>query len=546
MSDRPWSWFALCLAVIAMAQWFWQPVSEPYFNGDETRHVMTGVFVRDVILEGGITSPRAAAERYYAQHPCLGVLIWPPGFYGVEGLAMLVFGPWFSVGRVLVFAYFAFGAAYLFALVKSTHGLTTAVITVLTFGFSRIVFTHSGVIMLEVPTLACFLGAIWHLERYLQSSSRRHLMLLGLWTLAMALHRYDAVIIVPYFGLRLLFERKLSLLVRRDVLIVGGCVAILAAPFYYLMIREIGGMQSHAASVGTDRTVSTGLFRAENFVFYPQTVPFQFGHVAAAMIVMGLLRSFFPDRRAMSRPYWSLAAATYLFFSPLAELEPRHAISWSPAFALFAADAARSLPRRWMTVTASILLVGSTAGWTLKQPQNWIAGYADAAEYLLPRIDDSNPVLFFDGLNDGNFIYQVRLRDVNRSVWVVRGDKFFYSVRSSPDAGYVEWTRDDATRLKLLHELDPAFLVLEEPPALPPGKRILPEQVALRRLVKEHPDEFRRETTIEVRNGNQETYDGVTLVIYRKLKRNPDRGPIRMNMFWQGSSIVAPLPGVKK
>ena len=114
--------FWLAIFVTGACQLLWQPASEPFFNGDETRHVMTGVFVRDAILEGGITHPKQYAEQYYAQHPALGLLIWPPGFYAVEGLAMLAFGATFEVGRLLVFAYFVVAAAYLNALVKRTHG----------------------------------------------------------------------------------------------------------------------------------------------------------------------------------------------------------------------------------------------------------------------------------------------------------------------------------------------------------------------------------------------------------------------------------------
>lgn len=550
--------FWLAILAIGICQLLWQPASEPFFNGDETRHVMTGVFVRDAILEGGYTHPRTYAEQYYAQHPALGLLIWPPGFYAVEGVAMLMFGTTFEVGRCLVFVYFCIAAAYLHALVNRTHDSVTAFISVLVFGFCRIVFTHAGIVMLEVPMLACVLGAMFHLERFLSINSnaagqiafwnrlgRYDLLWLGFWTLATALHRYDAILIVPYFAVRLLLDRKIRLLLRFDVLVVGFFVAVIAAPFWFLMVREIGGMQSQAATSGTNTSVSTGFFHFENFYFYPLTVGFQFGHIAAALIVFGIICSFLPARRSISKPYWSLVAAVYVTFTPLAELEPRHAMAWSPALALFAADAALSLKQKWWRIAIATLLVGSVAVWTLKQERNWIRGYRTAAEYCVSRMEPENPVLFFDGLNDGNFIFQVRSLDPKRKLWVLRGDKLIYAMKSDPDAGYAEWAKDEASILKILHDADPGFVVVEDPPAKPEKYAKMPAAAMLRKTLRDHPEQYQLETMIDVTNGNQEFYDGVKLVIYRKLNRNPNRGPLTMKMFWQGTGITTTLPTSK-
>ena len=542
----------LAILVTGVCQLLWQPASEPFFNGDETRHVMTGVFVRDAILESGLSHPKSYAEQYYAQHPALGLLIWPPGFYAMEGIAMLIFGPTFEVGRSLVFAYFLVAAAYLFALVKRTHGPNVAFVSVLVFGLCRIVFTHSGVVMLEVPMLACLLGSVFHLERYLsivplpnRRSGLGQLLLLSVWTLATALHRYDAILIIPYFFVRLLHDRKLAILLHREVILAGILVAVLAAPFWYLMVREIGGMQSQAATTGTNEAISTGFFRLENFAFYPNTISFQFGLIATAFIVVGLIRSFLCVNREKSKPYWSLAAAVYLTFTPFAELEPRHAIYWSAALAMFAAEAALSLRNQYGRILLAVLLVGSTAVWTLKQEQNWVRGYRAAAAYCVSQLDDKNPVLLFDGLNDGNFIFQVRSLDSNRSIWVLRGDKLIYAMKSDPDAGYVEWAKDEASILKILHDADPAYVVVEDPPAKPEKYAKMPAAKMLRDVLRKATDQYRLEQTIGVTNGNQDIYKDVQLLIYRKLIRNPVRGPIRVNMFWQGSSITAAMPRKK-
>jgi hypothetical protein len=71
---------AILAGVIAFHVYSTQP-GEPFFNNDETRHVMTGVYFRDLFVDA--PSPVALREytvNYYLQYPALGLLIWPPFF----------------------------------------------------------------------------------------------------------------------------------------------------------------------------------------------------------------------------------------------------------------------------------------------------------------------------------------------------------------------------------------------------------------------------------------------------------------------------------
>src|SRR5262249_10238567 len=125
---------ALLAVVFAVHLVSYRP-SEPFFNNHETRHVMTGVFVRDALGDPGAWSaPRAYAVRYYLQHPALGLLAWPPLFYLVEGLFMLLVGPSFLAARVLVGLFAAWAGVSLYRLVLHTHDRPTAAVALLLFG----------------------------------------------------------------------------------------------------------------------------------------------------------------------------------------------------------------------------------------------------------------------------------------------------------------------------------------------------------------------------------------------------------------------------
>lgn len=518
---------ALCVGIIAgllaLHAAVWRP-TEPFFNGDETRHVMTGVFVRDAIRDGGYRHPRAYAERYYAQYPALGLVVWPPGFYAVSGSFMLFGADPFATARVTVLAYYALACGYLFALVRRTHGVPTAAVALLLFALGREVTFHARAAMLELPLAACAFAALFHLERYLAENRRRDLILIGLWTVAAGCHRYDAVFLLPVFAIRLLIARQLRAIVRRDVLLTATATAVLLAPVYYLAVAEIGG--THADSVAGEP------FGWRNVEYYPKWLHLQLGSAQLTAGLVGLTLSFRAPLK--SQPYWALLAGVYLFYTPLSELESRHSLPWLAAWAVFAADAVLAPKPRWAKVGLASAAIAGTAHWTYLQPVLEVHGYRDAAEFVLRNSTGPTDVLF-DGLFDGTFVYEMRDCDPHRRVWVLRGDKLLYAVRSDPNVGYVEWAADDAAVLKALTDTGPEFIVTEDPPA----KFVLPGAVRLRKVLNDHPELFRRGAEVPLRNVNVELLDGVKLTVWRNLKPRPDRPAVRVKMFWQGTELKA-------
>src|ERR1700686_1195037 len=51
---------------------------EPFYNNDETRHTMNGVFLRDVLVDRPLAHPLTYAYEYYAKYPAIAVPHWPP------------------------------------------------------------------------------------------------------------------------------------------------------------------------------------------------------------------------------------------------------------------------------------------------------------------------------------------------------------------------------------------------------------------------------------------------------------------------------------
>ena len=176
--------------------------SEPFFNSDETRHIMMGVFFRDLFHDLPISHLKDYSVRYYLQYPALSLLIWPPLFHVVEGVVMLLLGCSVWAAKLALGLFVALACGYLFLLVARTHDAWTATIAVLIFALCPLVFSYSRQVMLEMPTLACALAAMYYFLRYLDDSRRRDVFLAALAAAFSALCRFDAVYLLVFFAAR--------------------------------------------------------------------------------------------------------------------------------------------------------------------------------------------------------------------------------------------------------------------------------------------------------------------------------------------------------
>ena len=514
--------------------------TEPFYWNDETRHVMTGVFFRDLILDLPVGSLRDYATRYALQYPALALLIWPPFFHVIEGLFMLVFGPSLAVSKLLIGLFAAIACAYLFRFACRTHDVATAALAVLIFGMCPLIFAFSRQVMLEMPTLALGLGATYHVARYLDRERRRDLLFAALTSTLAVLTRYDGLYLLPLFALMLFARKRLDLLRRQAVLVSAGLALLLTLPFYWLVAKEIGWFHVKQATQQISPTYSYFL-APRNFSFYPSLLPQQIGWFAFVPAVVGLVFGMTAAGRKRSWPFLSIVVATYVTFTPLAELESRHVMYWIPAFSLFAADGV-ALISNWLAawrlrIALTTLVVAGTCWGTLRQPALFVRGYEEAARYVLSTSKASRFVMF-DGYLSGNFVFQIRRHDLQRRLWVLRGDKLLYVVLSGdPTIGYEEIAKSDKDILDTIFRYDPELIVVEEPrvPSMPMAER-------LRAVLRDYPDRFRLEGVIPVQS-NVIDFRGMKLMVYRNMIRNehPDHH-LKVEMLMLRRTIETIVP----
>lgn len=525
MTARPALFLTAVLLIIVAAHAALYVPSEPYFNNDETRHVMTGLFVRDMLVDPpALSELETATTRYYAQYPALGLRDWPPAFYLIEGCWMLLFGDDFLTARVLILCFALLAITYLFLLVQRIRAPLFATLTCLCVAFSPLVFIYSEQVMLEVPTLAWSLLAIFHYQRYLENERHRDLWLTVLGAVAAAMTRFDGIFLAPYFLFSLALSGKWRLLKKPAVWIAVVTASILVVPYYWMLHAKFGGTHLHAAAEGTFPE-ATSLFAPENFVFYPLGIPRQIGWSAVPFLLLGLASALRAERRAVSFPFFALMAAVYVTFTPMAEIEDRHAIYWIPALAYFSVEglwclaawapmaATQGYRRVLVPLALGATLLGGIGIQTWLEPFRglYVRGYEAAAVYVVHN-NSRTPICLFDGFLNGSFIYSVRRHDPDRRLWVLRGDKIFYSMLSDPHGGYREFATDREKMLELIERYAPDLIVIEE-------KQIQFDLPAARllRTVLEDRTRFHLEETFRI-DSNRPGFEGNSLLVYRNLQ----------------------------
>ena len=474
---------------------------EPVFGGDANRHVMTSVFFRDLIVDGGFTDPKTYAEDYFDQYPALSLLHFPPLFHGVVGGLMSIFGTSVMVARVFNFACFVTSCWLLYLLVRRRNSAELSQVAVTLFALMPMTLDYSRYVMLEMPTLMLCLLCVERFDVWLRGRSTRPLYVAAVAASLAALTRFDAIVLLPTLLLMAAFEGQARRLFGRHVLAASIVALILVSPTYGLIWYEKGDMHLRQAveSVGGE---SSKFLTDGCWSFYPVSTTEQAGWVIPLFACIGLLVCLFRGVRN-SAPFLALLLATYLTFTPLAELRARHAIYWLPALAYFASIGISAIIERlgrventeatanaqWQKLVAACIcyaavFVGTTHA-TLQHPAFVVSGYRHTADVVLQRTKAGDVVLV-DAWWDGNFTYHVRHLDADRSRRIVRGDQIFYDFLSVPNIDFQAFVETDLDILKAIRDSNATCVVFEDPQ--PFGH--IPLSQKFRQLVARQPRVF--------------------------------------------------------
>jgi hypothetical protein len=418
---RAREWVLVCALLVLLCGSWLRGIGrgEVHLMADETRHALNGVFVLDLVRDHPWSWPLQYSFQYYGKYPAIAIGHWPPAFYGVEAAFYWVFGlaPWVSRLAVLPFAILA--AVSWYRIVRCHAPPELAWSSTIIYACLPSIFLYQQATMLEIPTLALCLAAIYCWLRTLHTERPAWIYGTAFFSAWALLTKQTALFLGPLFLLHLVVERKWLLLRSKHLYIALTAAGAAVVPWYLTALRLHPTAMSQA--IGDLRSVRHPHSFLTELNYYPASLPEELGIPLLILSVVGILLALVSFRnRPAVRLMLIWIASCYLSLSFLADKSPRYIQPWLLPFVFFAVSGVWQLlsRRRALAVTA---LAGIAAAFyvpSLTYERPYLQGCAEAAHFLAGQPDSD--LLFYNGVLNGDFIYQVRKYDPDKRRMVLR------------------------------------------------------------------------------------------------------------------------------
>jgi hypothetical protein len=402
-----------------------------WFQGDSPRHAANGLFWWDFLFHLPV-NPVRFAMSYYARYPVIQPVAYPPFFYLVEGFVFSLFGASPYIAKTLVSAFAILGAVYLILWLRrwvAPEAGWGSLLLMLQPG----VIQYSNAVMLNVPSMALGLAALYHTRMWIErDSGRRHLYLASLFTLAAVLTYFPSGIVAGIvtawifgtFGWKVLFRKRFW---------IGSAVVI-------LLLAPLAIFASRWSPAHVNAVISPfrGGWNASVLLFYVSHItdlvfPAILYFAAAGLFISVLKKAWRNDIAYLL----SWMGICYGGFSFISFRDVRYVMLLVPALIILAMMScigfSRWLSSRFAASTSTglfvllgpLLAVHTMFAPVVKVPE--VSGFKEVIAFLEGVAPDGR--FLYDGSYDGNFSFYVRARDPEFRRGVVLGDKFIYARR---------------------------------------------------------------------------------------------------------------------
>ena len=420
----------MLLAAAVMLQWRAGAFAGA-LESDATAHYVSGLMVHDWLLNQFGANPVRYLINYHAHLPLTAFGLWPPFFYGVEGIWMLALG----VGKPAVLLLSSTTAAALGLavglVVARRGGWIGGLLAGLVMLGNPLVQRASNELMLDVAAaLGCFLAALAY-AAYLARGRWSAAVGFGLLAVIAMMTKYNSLALAFVPPLCVLIGRRWDLLRRPSFYAPAVIVGVLAGPWYVLAhgLSE----QGFRFTWGTAYLKLATLYNANSIA--DGLTP-----LLTLLALVGLVRVLWHGGRqgtAGSTPIEivcaALGLATFLFLLavPVA-LQDRYLIPCVPPLLVLAAHEAIRLferlrrPATRGALVAGLIVSAVVPAWPVQPVLHDRA--PEAARAALAELPPGNPViaLVTSQAAEPSLLAAIAMDEPRRPVaWVIRGSRAF-------------------------------------------------------------------------------------------------------------------------
>lgn len=465
---------------------------------DETVHAATGLYVASFIHDLPLRHPVQYTYRYYAQYPSLGIVMYPPAFYVVEGLAFLLFGASVVTARLTVVAFALFGLYFWFQLVAELEDEYTAALSTVLLAILPSVLQYEKAVMLDLPLMAFCLAASYFWVIYLRRGLDRHLYWFAFFLCCAFYTKHHAAYLLLWCFFTVAALKKWDRVLRWRAAATAGVCFLVVAPVYVIGMLMSASTALHLQGPFADSTMRWGYYFAK--------LPFLIGWEAIVIGVLGLLVYLWKGKRENALLMLSWIASCYIVFTLVRHKEERYILYWVPAFAFFAvAPFTARTAKHWIRVggtTLVLLVLGfyTVRAWTYQRP--YVSGYAQMAQLLTER---EGGCVLVDMDLPGNFTFFMRAFDPARRFVILR--KALYEVRVVREWGATEFAHSPSDVEQILKNDSVRYVVVEDNMPL-----YFSSQPALREVL-DSSGQYRKIQTLPIES-NMRGWQGRSLTLY--------------------------------
>lgn len=448
------------IAGLALALFLTTPTNGDFWWFDASRHAMNGVFLRDLLLEGGLLHPIRYTSEYYQQYPAINIGFYPPFMYLSSVPFLTIFGASHAVSQAVVTLYALAAGVMIYLICQQAMDKLSALATALAIMALPEMALWARQVQLDVPAVALLLATAWCLIRYLQSGRSKWLLATALFLGLAMLTRMQAGYAAPAVALFALFHKtpqrpRLRVWIGAAALFLVLALPSVGSAIYFSRVTgSLAGAMPNMPSIGSLR----------NWVWYAAALPEQVGMPAVVLIVAGLISAIVAAMRSSAslqvRVVAAFALSSWLFFTLVSNKEPRFNLPSLPFLYMLAA---MGLYRIWPIIARLLLL--TLAAWLCYQAvavsQVPVAdGFREAAALAQANTPKGQNVLI-SAHRDGSFIYDMRTLGNRRDIGMRRADKLFVEINIMRQLGIKDQNLDQDAIRAILNDQKIAVVVVQ-------------------------------------------------------------------------------------
>jgi hypothetical protein len=400
---------------------------------DEPAHYVTSLMVREYLKAPGM-HPLAFAENYYDHYPKVAFGHWPPVFYIVQSVWMLLF----SASRASVRLEIAFTTALLafcfYRETKRIFGIAAACLGALLLVCLPLVQSCTDQEMSEtLLVLFCFWAAVYFV-RYLVSEHWKDSMWFGIFLSLAVLTKGNGwlLCLIPLVALPL--THKVSLILRRSFWVSVLIVGVTCLPWQLMTM----GVAAQGWTGGSTPSVH---YTVNALSAFAVIIVRMIGPALFALAALGILAEVVHPliRRKSVAPFpavmLGLILATWVFHSLVpAGVEDRKMVMAVPALILFLIAGgfwlANRLPSgapwaKWRRALVTVAAGGLFAAETFAVPHDRRFGYIQTARFIVtnPEFRDATILSSSNSIGEGLLVSEVAMLEPRPKATIIRATK---------------------------------------------------------------------------------------------------------------------------